>query len=361
LKKDRIKVLLIIPTLVAGGAERIMAFLAKNINKDVFDCTLIVLGFESEAAYDVKNGKVIFLNKSRVLKSIPSLINQIRKTKPHVVMSSVSHLNAVTGFISFFFSKTIFVGRQSGISHVSSIYNSRKKNRLLKQLSDISLRNLDFVICQSNDMLLDCLHYYKIDRSKLRIIHNPITDSFTKKLPIKKSTSDKIRFITVGRLAKVKGHIRLLDVLSRFEKAFTYTIIGDGPEKETILEKINSSDLIGDIRFIDYTNNVHEYLSKNDFFLQGSYTEGFPNALLESCAVGTPVIAFNVPGGTSEIIENGVNGFLATDSDEFLFYLNNHGTFDPLEVSQSVQKKFSKKIILEKYESFFQEVIVKTN
>ena len=47
---------------------------------------------------------------------------------------------------------------------------------------------------------------------------------------------------------------------------------------------------------------IIDYLSDSDFFIQGSYVEGFPNSVLESCSVGTPVIAFNCPGGTKEII-----------------------------------------------------------
>ena len=53
-------------------------------------------------------------------------------------------------------------------------------------------------------------------------------------------------------------------------------------------------------------------------FIQGSYVEGFPNAVLESCSVGTPVVAINCPGGTKEIIEHATNGFLVVSDDDFI-------------------------------------------
>ncbi len=111
------------------------------------------------------------------------------------------------------------------------------------------------------------------------------------------------------------------------------------------------------INYIPFTKNVSGYLHKAHYFLQGSYTEGFPNALLESCAVGTPAIAFDVPGGTKEIIENGINGFLVQNEDEFLERLNKLPILDPKTVSESVYKKFDKNIILDKYEQFFSEII----
>jgi glycosyltransferase involved in cell wall biosynthesis len=91
--------------------------------------------------------------------------------------------------------------------------------------------------------------------------------------------------------------------------------------------------------------------------LQGSYSEGFPNALLESCVVGTPVIAFNVPGGTKEIIEDGVNGFLVKNENEFLEKLNDNRIWDPEAIRESVVRKFSKEKILKQYENLFLDIL----
>jgi glycosyltransferase involved in cell wall biosynthesis len=78
---------------------------------------------------------------------------------------------------------------------------------------------------------------------------------------------------------------------------------------------------------------------------------------LESCAVGTPVIAFNAPGGTREIVEEGVNGYLVNDEKAFLNRLNNLESFDPKKVSKSVNDKFAKSIVLKEYETFFQNIV----
>ena len=138
-----------------------------------------------------------------------------------------------------------------------------------------------------------------------------------------------------------------------------YTIIGDGPLKLEINELIKNLGLESKVKFIDFTKEISKYLKASDFYLQGSLSEGFPNALLESCAVGTPAIAFDAPGGTKEIIEDGVNGFLVQTEEEFLERLNNLPNLDPKIVSESVYKKFDKAIILKKYENFFLEIVKK--
>ncbi len=92
-------------------------------------------------------------------------------------------------------------------------------------------------------------------------------------------------------------------------------------------------------------------------FLQGSYTEGFPNALLESCAVGIPVLAYNVPGGTKEIVEDEINGFLVENENEFLERLNDKREWIPSSIRESVYKKFNKDKILKDYENFFIDIL----
>ncbi|MEO6348106.1 MAG: glycosyltransferase family 4 protein, partial [Aquaticitalea sp.] len=114
------------------------------------------------------------------------------------------------------------------------------------------------------------------------------------------------------------------------------------------------------ITHIPFTNEVNRYLRQSDVYLQSSYVEGFPNAVIESCAVGTPVIAYKAPGGINEIIVEGVNGYVADDEKEFLEYINqvySNNIFVPQIVSDSVYSKFGKEKILKEYE----DLIIKTN
>ncbi|MBB1489854.1 glycosyltransferase, partial [Oceanospirillum sp. D5] len=111
-------------------------------------------------------------------------------------------------------------------------------------------------------------------------------------------------------------HLRIIKLLSKLEFNFTYTIVGDGDQKEAVLNEAKKLGVLEKLVHIPFTKQVNQILSKNDMFLQGSFVEGFPNALLESCVAGIPVIAFDVPGGTKEIVEHGINGFLVKNEKE---------------------------------------------
>ena len=338
---NRIKTTIILPSLRAGGAERVMSFIADNLDQKKFDVTLLITGSSIDQAYTINHIKLTFLNQKRVLMSIPKLIRYIVKYKPHIVISSIGHLNLAMGLISFLSPQTVFVGRQTNISKV----DSKKKSSLIGFVTRKGIGN--------------CMETFGIQKDKLKIINNPITDNFAVKTSETLNPNSIIKLITVGRLVKVKGHVRVLEALSNFKNPFIYTIIGVGPEKDTIINKITALNLKDKVKFIEYTDNVAKYLSESDVFIQGSYSEGFPNALLESCAVGTPVVAYEAPGGTKEIIDNGINGFIVRSDTEFLDkieYLLEH-QLDPIEISKSVYNKYSKEVILSKYEQFLLNIV----
>jgi glycosyltransferase involved in cell wall biosynthesis len=352
--QPKIKIIFILPSLVPGGAERVMSFVSQHIDKEKFEPLLLIAGFNKDVAYDVSKVQVKYLNKPRILTALPSIIKTIRKEKPDIVVSSISHLNTAMALISPVFGKTKFIGREA------TVLSKRKNEKKSRKWSPLHLlpngfKNLDMLICQSKDMAADMVANFGISENRISVINNPITDAPSVKQS--KPLSEPKKFITVGRLTEVKGHFRILNMLSQLDFPYTYTIIGDGGLKEQIFEKAKSLSIFDKIKHIPFTNKVNDYIADHDMFLQGSFVEGFPNALLESCVVGTPVIAFNAPGGTKEIVENGINGFLVNTEDEFTQKLNDSRVWNPKTVSDSVFKKFSKQTIIKQYENLFLRVL----
>jgi glycosyltransferase involved in cell wall biosynthesis len=349
------KILFILPNLSAGGAERVFSFLAQNINSEKYERTLLIAGYKEDSEFTINNINIEFLEKKRVLEAIPKIFMFLLKHKPDVVLSSIGHLNTAMGLMAPFFPKAKFIIREASVISTMDKVSKTKKSisgKLLSMLSRFSYKFVHKVICQSNDMAEDFLKIYRIPNQRITIINNPITNSF----PLKKiqEPSDKIiKFITVGRLSKEKGHIRILKMVSKLKFQFHYTIIGKGPLKEDIFATIDKYNLNEKITYIPFTKEVTKYMSLNDFFLQGSYVEGFPNTVLESCYVGTPVIAFNVPGGTKEIIDHGINGYLVETEEDYLYYLNNKLGLLPKDVRNSVEIKFNKQKIISQYEALF--------
>ncbi|MCM4167336.1 N-acetylgalactosamine-N,N'-diacetylbacillosaminyl-diphospho-undecaprenol 4-alpha-N-acetylgalactosaminyltransferase [Arenibacter antarcticus] len=355
MKKSKTKIAFILPSLSAGGAERILSFLAQNVNKDYFDSQLLVIGHDTDTAYCTKGTKTSFLNKKRVLFGIPSIFLFLKTNKPDLVLSSIGHLNTVFGLMAPFFQNSKFIIREASvISEMGKFSNSSK---LYGFLAKIAYNHIDAVVCQSEDMAIDFKKIYNIPKNKITVINNPITELFP--LKEKNSDDDVIKYITVGRLSKEKGHDRLLNILAKLPHSFHYTIVGSGPEENEIKKTIVALALTKFITHIPFTNEIGKVLSKNDLFLQGSYVEGFPNAVLESCVVGTPVIAFNAPGGTKEIIRDGINGYLVSNTEEFTSRLLsfNKDKWEPKTVRDTVIQKFNTQEILKQYENLFLSLI----
>jgi hypothetical protein len=86
----RIDVVFVLPSLVAGGAERVMSLIAKNINDNDFNTTLVVIGYEKDKAYNVDGLNVVYLNKPRVGKGIPRLFKYMYKAKPDRISASIN-------------------------------------------------------------------------------------------------------------------------------------------------------------------------------------------------------------------------------------------------------------------------------
>lgn len=353
--RKKINITFIIPSLIPGGAERILSFVAKKIDKEKFNPTLLVIGFEKNTVYDLDDLHVIYLNKSRVIKSIFSIISYFRKEKPQIVLSSIFHLNTLIAFLSIFFPKIKFIAREANVLTALAKHGPASKFNVHKILIVKAYKLIDCLICQSNDMQQDMVNNFGLSIDKTVLINNPITSN-NKPKTSKRDITKPLKIITVGRLSKEKGHRRIIEVLAKVPFPFHYYLIGDGIEKDKLFALIQEKEMEKCITHIPYTKDVDRFLRKSDIFLQGSYSEGFPNALIESCVVGTPIVAFNAPGGIDEIIEPNENGIIVNSVDECvekLTQLNTNFIFSPKKVNQIVTERFNSKKIIGQYENLF--------
>ncbi len=103
-----------------------------------------------------------------------------------------------------------------------------------------------------------------------------------------------------------------------------------------------------------------EFISKAKALLFPiQWDEPFGMAPIEALACGTPVVTMN-RGAMPEIIEHGVNGFLANDEDEFREYVMRVGELDPAACRRSVEEKFSANRMAERYIERYREAIART-
>lgn len=128
---------------------------------------------------------------------------------------------------------------------------------------------------------------------------------------------DKPFILSVGRLCYQKGFDRLPAIA---EKIFTsndnwkWLIIGDGPDRKKLKSEIAARGLSEKI-ILAGQRDAAPFFHHAAFTVMMSRFEGFPLVLLEALERHCPVVAFDCPNGPSEVIQEGVNGFLVPAED----------------------------------------------
>ncbi len=311
------RIMFVLPSLSGGGAERVMLTLAKHIDRDKFVPIFVLNKKEGKLLeYLPDNIEVVDLNISKARYAIFKIAKKIKEVKPDIVFSTLGHLNLLIAIIRPFYSKKIkFISRESNT--VSLENKEEKYPRIFNFLYKNVYNNFDLIITQSKYMRDDLIENFSIKKDKIITIYNPvdIENILEKKneplvKPLKK---DKINLIAVGRLAPQKGFDILIDAMANLDERFHLNILGEGENEMEFKKQIKTLGLDEKISMLGFQENPYAFINESDFFILSSRYEGLPNVILESCALKKPCIAFDMPGGTAEIIVDGESGILVKE------------------------------------------------
>lgn len=131
--------------------------------------------------------------------------------------------------------------------------------------------------------------------------------------------SGLLEFGTVTRLSAIKdplntveAFIRLVGSHPRGDRA-RLTIVGDGPLRGAIEERVEAAGLTSRVRLVGSQLDVAPWLQRFHVFVLGSLREGISNTILEAMASGLPVVASDT-GGNPELVDAGTTGLLVPPS-----------------------------------------------
>lgn len=196
----------------------------------------------------------------------------------------------------------------------------RFRNGGTKKLRRIGerLKHYQKLVVLCDEMYTEASFVWPHLKDKLIVLPNPINlDALITKANEKFSLPSQINrenyFISIARLTHQKN-IHLL--LQSYKKAkdlgctWPLVIIGDGEDKENLIQLSNDLDISDHVFFLGYQTNPHPYLANAGAFVMSSREEGFPVSLLEAMALGCPIISLACPTGPADILKNGQIGKL---------------------------------------------------
>lgn len=173
-----------------------------------------------------------------------------------------------------------------------------------------SAKNLDALVLVSDSLR----KFYKkqLADTKCKCFYIPnMLDS----VPDQLSKLNEKRLISVGRLSREKGYEDLLDVfklIHQEEPSWRLDIIGDGAQKNLLGDRIFNEGLKECVTLHGFQDKafINNLLSKSSIYLMTSVTESFGIVLIEAMSYGLPCVAFDSAEGATELIQDGVNGYL---------------------------------------------------
>lgn len=322
---NRINILYLIWSLGLGGAERVVISLAKNLDKEKFNPIICCLNDKGVFADELeKEGiKVIALHKNGKfdITIIKKIIGVIKQYDINIIHTHLWGAN-LWGRIA---------AKLSGVKTVITEHNIDEWKTPLHFLIDRWLfSKTDCFIAVSETVKEFYARKIGISKEKMKVVYNGIGINSQLALPTSRQAISKSQKTTlreefgikdnekvialIGRLVPQKGHDFFLRAISGMNLDAKVLIVGDGPLKQSLKLKVKSENIEDKIIFTGFRKDVQEILKITDVLVLPSSREGLPMIILEAMGAGAVVVATRV-GGTPELVEDGVNGFLVEYGD----------------------------------------------
>lgn len=236
--------------------------------------------------------KVLYLRKKL-------MVQAIKKLDSDVIITTRYFHNAWSGKYA-----------KPGTLKIAQEHNHHNNNKKYINKTLRCIKNIDYFLPVSQE--LTDFYKSKLQNSKTKCLYIPHSiDNF----PEEVSNLQEKNIISVGRLAKEKGYLDLIDIFKIVHQNnpdWVLNIVGDGIEKDAIENKIKENNLENSIILHGFKNKdeLNELYKNSSIYVMTSYTESFGIALVEAESFGLPILAFDSAQGAKEIIKDEANGYL---------------------------------------------------
>lgn len=313
------KITLLISSLAGGGAQGVCVNLANGLADKGWETNLVLLHLDDAAYRDRVSAKVnlVVLGVKHARNSSLALLGYIRKNKPETILAFNYVLPVILVILRgiFRFKCKIISRNINTLSQKQSHATGFWLKHVVRPFVDSFYINSDHIINQCEAMRDDLVALYPNISDKTSVIYNPLAKhiEYYANITDIENIEKQDYLLCVGRLEKQKAFhfaIQAFAKLSRDYPSLRLKIIGKGSLERELKQVVVDLGIVGRVDFEGFQKDLIPYYLHSKAIILTSLYEGFPNVLIESIGLGTPVVAFDCPSGPKEIIINGTNGYL---------------------------------------------------
>lgn len=193
-----------------------------------------------------------------------------------------------------------------------------------KVLDRITLSMRDATLCVSNGVRQDMARALRVSPERFRVLYNAVDPADAEGDWDRSKTRARLGYgerdvvlIHAARLNPQKNHEAFLQEFPRLLEEcgdLRLLLAGDGELEEPLRDLAKKLGVDCKVQFLGFCTNVPELMRASDIQIFPSRHEGLGNVILEGWQQGLPVVGTDIPG-VNELIQDGVNGYLAPLTD----------------------------------------------
>jgi glycosyltransferase involved in cell wall biosynthesis len=257
---------------------------------------------------------------------LPRLIRYLRNRQPNGILSAghyANELSVLAKLLSLQKMRVVVSEHTSLSTELNALPGNSLRRFAVPWLDRVIYPFADGVVAVSEAVRWDSEKLFRLRPGTCQTIYNPVDFERIRRLGM--DTIDHPWFqlgkppvvLGIGRLEEQKDFTNLLEAFStvRAQRDARLVIFGEGSQRQRLIERIAQLGINDCVWLAGFIPNPYPYIKRASVLALSSRWEGLPTVLMESLALGVPIVSTDCPGGSNEILAGGKFGTLVPMSD----------------------------------------------
>ena len=347
-----IRVGFVLTELIGGGAERSMLSIIDALDRRRFTPTLILFTDRRDYAPPADVPIVVLSRRApfgivRLVSRVFELARVVKRERIDLLVSFLIGPNVVSVAAARLAGIPVVIGERSAPQTVLSDANPHLRFRgLWSGLVRLLYPRASHIITNTEGAKHELVSFLSVPAPSVTVIPNALDLERVAALAAEPPDSiaawppDPV-LVHVGRFTHAKDHDTLLTAFAtiRRHRAAALVLVGDGEDEARVRTKCAELGLDSDVIFTGFTRNPYRFLARGTISVLTSRFEGLPNALIESMALGVPIVSTACQYGPVEILGDNEYGMLTPVGDAEQFAAAVESLLDDPERRRELSKR----------------------